>query len=957
MDVKTAFETLDLPRTATIPQITKRYRQLALSHHPDRRGAASSPSSSQDFVNISNAYEALTKSSSSVPVHDSTTGHDSSSLSTKVEVTGGFIGVVRCLTVHNNELLIVSTDSCTFAFRLSPTAVLLPTVLSPSPSLCSSSTNKTFLITENNTIKEYTAADIQQIKTYDTGDDKITSLQHDDLSIQYTTENTLCSVCRATSAVDEVHASNINLNTTTTAKIIKIEFLKKGYVSVTTSDQQGIIFGFDSDALLPNSEVGGHGSDDEEDWFPDPDLPPPPATAQHVKSTLTLPPSTPTLIQNAPVYDLDANSTTLICVSQSKCHSYSIEADQNNNYVYTLNASLEPDSPPSILYSCKLTQNYIICSGASGRVHVFNNATFTPFKSFSCVEKSTCFLNTDTINCIASCNDNRIFVGGYQGVRIWNDDEMNSTIASAPSHPALNLTLIPFDIVRTHIFKYLTSLETFLLNFAAQVNTSFSASFRADNVPQTLIRATHFNRGGASNPDVPTMAYEDSLTFLQDSFKIRDFVLEAFYFTQRRYLNCTVSVGPDLQFFECVGREIDFAMQLFGSLYLGVDAFFEVMENITERLQDVFDTSNPGPVVDLKITISRVRDSMKSAPSDALYFCGGFLCGLLSREVGLIPYKLKDGKFNGIDLINANWCLTCLLEPEHMLKLYSQEECVSRIEALALSFVEKLRSHDFKEYTFGTHKEFILDAAKATFTEAGFSGNRTSYYDPKNSFLSFVLKTKSGNPISLSVLYCEVVSRGLKKFFSDEKLKLDIVVRGLNFPSHFMVSMFQVETKPPGKGLVLSALYVDAFEGYQTLSPTDIIGISANMRMSSHEVQTILDNSTPKNKITSTGISARNNNIQIFERVLNNLRNSGANNTTHRSRMSEGDRMFHSYKMAILAYVQLENQKQLPYNADDEFDMKKRMYMVRNCFAGLDEFSKKLKVYDVVVKLLKLKGY
>jgi regulator of sirC expression with transglutaminase-like and TPR domain len=60
------------------------------------------------------------------------------------------------------------------------------------------------------------------------------------------------------------------------------------------------------------------------------------------------------------------------------------------------------------------------------------------------------------------------------------------------------------------------------------------------------------------------------------------------------------------------------------------------------------------------------------------------------------------------------------------------------------------------------------------FHEVGFSGNRTDYSDPKNSFLNEVLDRRTGIPITLSVVYLEVGRRcGLN-------------VDGIGFPGHFL---------------------------------------------------------------------------------------------------------------------------------------------------------------------------
>ncbi len=70
----------------------------------------------------------------------------------------------------------------------------------------------------------------------------------------------------------------------------------------------------------------------------------------------------------------------------------------------------------------------------------------------------------------------------------------------------------------------------------------------------------------------------------------------------------------------------------------------------------------------------------------------------------------------------------------------------------------------------------LIDALDAAlFVEAGFHGNSTLYYDPRNSFLNDVLERRTGIPISLSIVYIE----------TGRRLGLDLF--GIGFPGHFLV--------------------------------------------------------------------------------------------------------------------------------------------------------------------------
>ena len=60
------------------------------------------------------------------------------------------------------------------------------------------------------------------------------------------------------------------------------------------------------------------------------------------------------------------------------------------------------------------------------------------------------------------------------------------------------------------------------------------------------------------------------------------------------------------------------------------------------------------------------------------------------------------------------------------------------------------------------------------FVKHGFAGNEEAYYDARNSFLNEVLERRTGIPITLGLVYCEVAQR------------LDLPIFGISFPGHFL---------------------------------------------------------------------------------------------------------------------------------------------------------------------------
>ncbi len=85
------------------------------------------------------------------------------------------------------------------------------------------------------------------------------------------------------------------------------------------------------------------------------------------------------------------------------------------------------------------------------------------------------------------------------------------------------------------------------------------------------------------------------------------------------------------------------------------------------------------------------------------------------------------------------------------------------------------------------------------FGDLGFGGNVNNYYDPENSYLNAVLRTRRGIPISLGVLWMELAQG------------MGLHVRGVAFPGHFMVKALLP------KGQVL----IDPFTG-QSLSREEL---------------------------------------------------------------------------------------------------------------------------------------
>lgn len=130
------------------------------------------------------------------------------------------------------------------------------------------------------------------------------------------------------------------------------------------------------------------------------------------------------------------------------------------------------------------------------------------------------------------------------------------------------------------------------------------------------------------------------------------------------------------------------------------------------------------------------------------------------------------------------------------------------------------------------------------FREFGLSGNTNNYHDPQNSFISKVLETKKGNPISLACIYSIVAQ------------KLDIPIYGVNLPKHFIVAYMEDDNTP--------LLYINVFNRGQIMKHDDIYSFLTQLNLPAKD-EYILPCS----------------NIAIVKRVLRNLITAYENNSSN----------------------------------------------------------------------------
>ena len=132
--------------------------------------------------------------------------------------------------------------------------------------------------------------------------------------------------------------------------------------------------------------------------------------------------------------------------------------------------------------------------------------------------------------------------------------------------------------------------------------------------------------------------------------------------------------------------------------------------------------------------------------------------------------------------------------------------------------------------------QFVAEANRYLFTELGFTGNARNYYDPGNSCLNEVLTSRTGIPITLSIIYMEIARRLAKPVY------------GVGLPGHFVVQY--------DDGEFIS--FIDPFHGGSLLTAAECFDLA---RRSSGE-------KIPDDPSFLERVGKRH----IIQRMINNLR-------------------------------------------------------------------------------------
>lgn len=152
------------------------------------------------------------------------------------------------------------------------------------------------------------------------------------------------------------------------------------------------------------------------------------------------------------------------------------------------------------------------------------------------------------------------------------------------------------------------------------------------------------------------------------------------------------------------------------------------------------------------------------------------------EEFSLLCHFFGDG----IDLEQACWSLARAMEPgvcilpfEHKLNLWGRQFLVKLSGAVS-------------------NRERVLRLASFLSEELDFRGNADNYYCERNSLLPRVIETRSGIPLTLTLIYMMVGSRAAMK------------IEGINLPGHFIARHGEVYFDPFHRGRILSRVDVES---------------------------------------------------------------------------------------------------------------------------------------------------
>jgi regulator of sirC expression with transglutaminase-like and TPR domain len=158
-----------------------------------------------------------------------------------------------------------------------------------------------------------------------------------------------------------------------------------------------------------------------------------------------------------------------------------------------------------------------------------------------------------------------------------------------------------------------------------------------------------------------------------------------------------------------------------------------------------------------------------------------------SADNRFLGFCLRHG--NELDVEEACWMLAQTQYPDINVAAYR-----ALLDNFVCDLVERI--------DFGAEPDnYLVDINRYLFNELAFTGNDQNYYDPENSYLNRVIDRRTGNPISLCLIYLLVARR------------LRLPVAGIGMPGHFLCRFQSTRQE----------IFIDAFNRGRLLTKAECV--------------------------------------------------------------------------------------------------------------------------------------
>jgi regulator of sirC expression with transglutaminase-like and TPR domain len=177
----------------------------------------------------------------------------------------------------------------------------------------------------------------------------------------------------------------------------------------------------------------------------------------------------------------------------------------------------------------------------------------------------------------------------------------------------------------------------------------------------------------------------------------------------------------------------------------------------------------------------------------------------------------------------------------HISRIVAYDQLVIKDELSKIDEIGKKIVRSMKNSSEIRPTQLIEKINHQLYKIENFKGNRDDYYNPSNSLLNIVIKRKTGNPITLSILYIQLAH------------SVNFRLYPVNFPSHFMVKHVLDDEE--------NEIIIDPF--------------NEGRIMDDYSLKELLDHFYPKMNIALTRkLVDKASNHDVIIRMLNNLKTS-----------------------------------------------------------------------------------